>query len=396
MDSADVVFKNNVVLNTNSGFQIGINLTFSDAVIRNNSFILKGSMGSFIICSMSNPIISSNILYGQGTGLTGIQNRYGHPQISYNDLFIDDTPYQDCEPSIGDIQADPLFMNIDRGDFRLSENSPCIDTGNPDPQFNDLDGSRNDMGAFGGTLADTTGFLSRQIEVNFAETTLRTGDTLIIPIHADDLKDIAQFELEIIYDNLQLMILTVKRTQLSHPFILSITQSSAGITQVNFSSQNSIDQKSGFICELVAAINSSDDSVTTVALTNLLFIDKLENRYQIAPIERDFIISAVKDKSTAGDIKINKFMLHQNYPNPFNPNTTIKFHIDQPVRTSLIIYNLLGQQVRKLLDKNLPPGEYSLHWDGKNDGGQSLSSGLYFARLASGGRSELIKLVLVR
>jgi len=55
-----------------------------------------------------------------------------------------------------------------------------------------------------------------------------------------------------------------------------------------------------------------------------------------------------------------------------------------------------SERNRKLPDKNLPPGEYSLHWDGKNDSGQILSSGVYFARLASGGRSELIKLVLVR
>ncbi|MDW7680919.1 MAG: T9SS type A sorting domain-containing protein, partial [bacterium] len=107
------------------------------------------------------------------------------------------------------------------------------------------------------------------------------------------------------------------------------------------------------------------------------------------------LLSEIKSQKECGNLDFTLFEM-QNYPNPFNPNTTIKFQIDQPDRTSLIIYNLLGQQVRKLLDKNLLPGEYRLHWDGKNDAGQILSSGVYFAKLASGGKSELIKLVLVR
>ncbi|MDW7680281.1 MAG: NosD domain-containing protein, partial [bacterium] len=385
------IIQNNVIESTAPGGK-GIETRESSAEIFNNTIVTyETNIRALINSSLT---VMNNILVGRRID-DGIYN-LGDTESSYNNIWNHRYNYNGLSPGIGDISLNPLFADSTNSNFNLNPDSPCIDAGNPDAQFNDLDGSRNDMGAFGGPLADTTGFLSRHIEVNFAETTPRTGDTLIIPIHADDLKDIAQFELEIIYDNLQITILTVKRTQLTQPFILSMTQPSAGITHVNFSSQKPIDQKSGFICELVAAINSSDDSITTVALTNLIFIDKLENRYQIAPIERDFIISSVNDNSTAGDIKINKFTLHQNYPNPFNPNTTIKFQIDQPGRTSLIIYNLLGQQVRKLLDKNLLPGEYRLHWDGKNDAGQILSSGVYFAKLASGGKSELIKLVLVR
>jgi hypothetical protein len=53
----------------------------------------------------------------------------------------------------GNISVDPMFADPVGGDFRLKANSPCLDTGNPDPIFNDPDGSRNDMGAYGGPEA---------------------------------------------------------------------------------------------------------------------------------------------------------------------------------------------------------------------------------------------------
>ena len=50
----------------------------------------------------------------------------------------------------GNINADPLFVDAENGDYHLQNSSPCIDAGNPDAQYNDIDGSRNNMGAYGG------------------------------------------------------------------------------------------------------------------------------------------------------------------------------------------------------------------------------------------------------
>jgi serine protease AprX len=80
------------------------------------------------------------------------------------------------------------------------------------------------------------------------------------------------------------------------------------------------------------------------------------------------------------------FTLYQNYPNPFNPTTVIKFNIQDskfkvPLHTTLKIYNVLGQKVRTLVDEEKFPGTYQVIWDGKDDEGEDVASGIYFYQL---------------
>ena len=76
--------------------------------------------------------------------------------------------------------------------------------------------------------------------------------------------------------------------------------------------------------------------------------------------------------------------LYDNFPNPFNPVTTIRYSLKENLHTRLIIYNSLGQQIRTLVDSPQTAGIHTLKWDGKNDYGQKVSSGLYFYTLKSG------------
>lgn len=84
------------------------------------------------------------------------------------------------------------------------------------------------------------------------------------------------------------------------------------------------------------------------------------------------------------------------YPNPFNPSTTISFSITKDSQTSLVIYNHRGQMVRTLTDKFLPKGQYKVSWDGRDERGQSCSSGIYYMRMVSGKESSNRKLVLMK
>ncbi len=79
-----------------------------------------------------------------------------------------------------------------------------------------------------------------------------------------------------------------------------------------------------------------------------------------------------------------QFALYPGFPNPFNGRTTIRFDIAAPVPVDLVVYNLRGQPVRRLLDRNLQPGSYAMIWDGRSDGGEKVASGVYFYRLLAG------------
>ena len=91
-----------------------------------------------------------------------------------------------------------------------------------------------------------------------------------------------------------------------------------------------------------------------------------------------------------------QFALEQNYPNPFNPVTTINFQLFEKGTVELTIYNLLGEKVRTLLDARRDAGSYSITWNGTNDAGQRVSSGVYFYSLETENSSMMKKMTLVK
>jgi photosystem II stability/assembly factor-like uncharacterized protein len=91
-----------------------------------------------------------------------------------------------------------------------------------------------------------------------------------------------------------------------------------------------------------------------------------------------------------------KFALYQNYPNPFNPTTTIFYDLPIVSHVSLKIYNSIGQEVRTLIDQVLPAGNKSIIWDGIDNIGRTVVSGLYFYRLEAGGKILTRKMAVVK
>ncbi|HHV37043.1 MAG TPA: T9SS type A sorting domain-containing protein [Candidatus Cloacimonetes bacterium] len=89
-------------------------------------------------------------------------------------------------------------------------------------------------------------------------------------------------------------------------------------------------------------------------------------------------------------------ILKQNYPNPFNPETTISFNLPRAENVLLNIYNIKGQLVRTLVDGSLPSGAHSLVWDGKNHGGELVSSGIYSYRISVAGEQQTKKMLLIK
>jgi CubicO group peptidase (beta-lactamase class C family) len=91
-----------------------------------------------------------------------------------------------------------------------------------------------------------------------------------------------------------------------------------------------------------------------------------------------------------------EFALHQNYPNPFNPSTTLSYGLPYGSGVSLIVYNLLGREVVRLVDGYREPGYHEVQWNGRNHDGIELPSGIYIARLMTPGYSKSIKMVLLK
>jgi len=89
-------------------------------------------------------------------------------------------------------------------------------------------------------------------------------------------------------------------------------------------------------------------------------------------------------------------LLRAPYPNPFNPATTLVYGVPSPSRVSLRIFDTSGRLVRSLLDQEVPAGINAQVWDGNDDQGRPVASGIYVAESRSPGRAESRKMALVR
>ena len=110
-------------------------------------------------------------------------------------------------------------------------------------------------------------------------------------------------------------------------------------------------------------------------------------------------ITSVKPENK--NILPDKFVLSQNYPNPFNPSTTIKFSIPFNSNIKLTVYNLLGQVIKVLANEDVSAGNYSVIWNGTDNNGLQVSSGIYFYELKAKGNngtgfSKIMKMVYLK
>jgi len=86
----------------------------------------------------------------------------------------------------------------------------------------------------------------------------------------------------------------------------------------------------------------------------------------------------------------------QNFPNPFNPTTTISFSIPQQSLIEIAVYNTKGQKVKSLLKKCLNKGNHSVDWNGDDNTGKNVASGVYFYKLRTGHNSQIKKMLLLK
>ncbi len=88
--------------------------------------------------------------------------------------------------------------------------------------------------------------------------------------------------------------------------------------------------------------------------------------------------------------------LGKNYPNPFNPETHINYQLPEASRVQLLIYNTLGQKIRTLIDERKEAGYYTIKWDGRDERGLSVGSGIYFVKMQTGDIVKIEKMTLIK
>jgi hypothetical protein len=106
------------------------------------------------------------------------------------------------------------------------------------------------------------------------------------------------------------------------------------------------------------------------------------------------IITDVDDDQ--GSILPRDFQLGQNYPNPFNPSTTIDYNLPRQGHVTIEVFNTLGQRVQILVDGEQSAGSHSVIWNGANESGQAVATGVYFYRLKTDNRVKTRKMLLLR
>jgi hypothetical protein len=94
--------------------------------------------------------------------------------------------------------------------------------------------------------------------------------------------------------------------------------------------------------------------------------------------------------------QVGAALLAQNHPNPFNPSTLIGYEVAREGKTELRIFNVQGELVRTLVDRQSTPGTYEVEWDGRDDNGQSVPSGSYYYRLAVDGNEDAKRMILIK
>ncbi|MBU1626981.1 right-handed parallel beta-helix repeat-containing protein [bacterium] len=161
--------------------------TNSDVTILNNT--IYNNLEHGIACFDSSPIIMNNIIMNDKYGIYTVGNSF--PEISFNNLYNNsrgnyitegEIPFEPS-PGDGEISIDPLFVDVDKGNFELTSDSECKNKGNPDGAYNDPDGTANDVGAYGGPETGWIGFYDLpRISISANKTLFSRDDTLTITV----------------------------------------------------------------------------------------------------------------------------------------------------------------------------------------------------------------------
>jgi hypothetical protein len=152
--------------------------------------------------------------------------------------------------------------------------------------------------------------------------------------------------------------------------------------------------------EILVALDSVyDGEVRVLTLTGATYDGMPIEGQDCVIIIRKKKAGAISDLSNTARLTTDapdRVSLGSNYPNPFNPETDILFSLPERTQVSLVIYNILGEKVRILVTGDMDAGIHTIHWDGTDEDGNKVASGIYFYRLKADDFAETKKMILMK
>ncbi len=345
--NSSVNISNNLVFGANkSNFEI--KYVSQSSKIENNIFLnqLPNNASGFEP-SLLNMVARNNISQGNKYGIRLYTTNYN---CDFN-LFWKNSINISGGTTTGthDITADPMFMSDSINypnanyDYHLQKYSPAIDAG--DPNILDVDGTRSDIGMFGGPLGE---------EYNYFDIAPRPPVNLTAKMDSG--------------------LITLKWNK---------------NTETDFSRYRLYgDTTSNFLIDSTKLISEQTDTIYTDKLPywadryyyKLTAVDNQNNESKPGEEIEIILVNINEDKWNV----VDEYRLYQNYPNPFNSSTTISYKLIEPGKVKLILYSLQGELISTLVDENKSAGYYEERID---FGKFNLSSGVYFYRLETEGEN---------
>jgi hypothetical protein len=217
------------------------------------------------------------------------------------------------------------------------------------------------------------------------------GQILTIPLNLSEAENIYSFHTRFILDT---EVLKFKAFYLSEMFEKNIFEIyELGNKLEIFSAGTSVVYGDGYVGTLQFSVNEQYIPDTTKLILNFLQWNEERGFFNVDTLILSKEITSIDDDILKIPAKTELF---QNYPNPFNPETSISYQISHKSKVKLHIFNILGSEVKLLVDEFQDPGHYEVTWNGKNMNDLEVPSGVYILKLNVGNLSQTKKMVLFR
>ncbi len=214
-------------------------------------------------------------------------------------------------------------------------------------------------------------------------------------------RDVAGVQLEIGFDPGEVTMLDPALTPLTKDLQLytSIKDGVQKIGIVDLAGEKYIPKGEGSLVILRAkgvVQGSPQEDLSSIRIKKAILVDK-----DAMPLALELSGELKQEETKSEMVKVSEskptsFSLSQNYPNPFNPETDISYALPTECNVKLTIYNVAGQNVRTLVDEHQTTGFKTIHWNGKDNAGKELASGVYFYKIQAGAFTEARKMILMK